>query len=167
MENIPNDNDKEKRIAVFPGFFDPITNGHKSVVLRAMDLFDEIWIAIKNNPNKPSTFYLTYRDNWCRKVFEKYPKVKVCSYSDLTINLCHRLGAKYIICGLRNINDFEHENMIYSVGKYIALDNPVETVYFMAENQYVGISSSIVRKIYKNNGNYTSLIPKEVELPKK
>lgn len=167
MENSTTTNNEGKRIAVFPGSFDPITLGHKSIVLRAMDLFDEIWVAIGNNPDKHSTFYLTYRENWCKKVFEKYPKVKVCSYSDLTIDLCKRLGAKYIIRGLRGGNDFEYESMIYHAGKYIAPDYPVETVFFITENQYAGISSSVVREIYKNNGDYTALMPKEVELPKK
>lgn len=167
MENSTIINKEDKRIAVFPGAFDPITNFHKSIVLRAMDLFDEIWVAIWNNPDKHSTFYLTYRENWCEKVFEKYPKVKVCFYSDLTIDLCKRLGARYIIRGLRNCNNFECESMIYHAGKYIAPDYPVETIFFIAENQYAGISSSLVREIYRNNGDYAALVPREVELPNK
>ena len=165
MENSTIINKEEKRIAVFPGTFDPITNFHKSIVLRAMDLFDEICVAIWNNPDKHSTFYLTYRENWCEKVFEKYPKVKVCFYSDFTIDLCKRLGARYIIRGLRSCNNFECESIIYHAGKYIAPDYPVETIFFIAESQYAGISSSLVREIYRNNGDYTTLIPGEVELP--
>ena len=153
-----------KKIAVFPGSFDPFTKGHESIVLRSMDLFDEIWVAIGNNPGKHCMFSLEQRMQWCKEIFKDYPKVKVASYTDLTINFCHRVGAQYIIRGLRGGNDFEYESMIYHAGKYISPDKPVETIFLITENKYEGISSSIVREIYKNGGDYSELVPEAVKL---
>ena len=106
-----------KRIAVFPGSFDPITLGHRSIVLRALPMFDEIYVAVGINMEKRSTFDLQDRINWCEAVFADYPNVKVESYEGLTADFCKKVGANTIIRGLRCGSDFEYENMIGHANK--------------------------------------------------
>ncbi len=158
-----------KKIAVFPGSFDPITVGHKSIVLRALPLFDEVIVAIGINPAKKSMFSLEQREEWCNIAFKDYPNVKVCTFTDLTVKFCEQVGAKYIIRGLRGSNDFEYENMINHANKLMAMPTvpPIETIYLITDNEYVGVSSSVVREMYKHDCNVTSLVPEGVVLPEK
>jgi len=159
---------ENKKIAVFPGSFDPLTIGHKSIVLRALTLFDEIVVLIGINPTKKPMFSLEQRIEWCTAAFKDYTNVKVCMFNGLTIDFCKSIGAKYIIRGLRGSNDFEYENMINHANKIMCgKDNTIETIYFITDNEYVGISSSVVREIYKHNGDISSLVPIGVNLPKK
>lgn len=158
-----------KKIAVFPGSFDPITVGHKSIVLRALPLFDEVIVAIGVNPTKKSMFSIEQREEWCRIAFKDYPNVKVCSFNDLTVRFCEEVGAKYIIRGLRGSNDFEYENMINQANKLMAMPTikPIETIYLITDNEYVGVSSSVVREMYKHGCNIIDLVPEGVVLPPK
>ena len=101
-----------KRIAVYPGSFDPVTKGHEALVLKALPLFDEIIIAIGHNSNKQSYFTLEQRKKWIEKIFEKYSQVKVDTYSTLTVNFCKEKNAQFILRGLRSSVDFEFEKNI-------------------------------------------------------
>ena len=151
-----------KRIAVFPGSFDPITLGHRSIVLRALPMFDIIYVAVGVNMEKRSTFPLENRIKWCKDVFADYPNVIVESYDGLTADFCKKVGARFIIRGLRSGSDFEYENMICHANK--RLHPELETVFLLTESELVGVSSSVVRDIYKNGGDTSKFVPGEVDL---
>ena len=132
-----------KRIAVFPGSFDPITLGHRSIVLRALPMFDEIYVAVGINMEKRSTFELQDRIAWCEAVFKDYPEVKVESYEGLTANFCKKVGARTIIRGLRCGSDFEYENMIGHANK--RLHPELETIYLREiKAQYAALLPTII-----------------------
>ena len=154
-----------KRIAVFPGSFDPITLGHRSIVLRALPMFDEIYVAVGINMEKRSTFELQDRIAWCQAVFKDYPEIKVESYEGLTADFCKKVGANTIIRGLRCGSDFEYENMIGHANK--RLHPELETIVLLTESELVGVSSSVVRDIYKNGGDTSKFLPSEVKLPER
>ena len=154
-----------KRIDVFPGSFDPITLGHRSIVLRALPMCDEIYVAVGINLEKRSTFELADRIAWCKAVFKDYPGVKLESYEGLTADFCKKVGARTIIRGLRCGSDFEYENMIGHANK--RLHPELETIFLLTESELVGVSSSVVRDIYKNGGDTSKFLPVEVKLPEK
>ena len=151
-----------KRIAVFPGSFDPITLGHVSIVKRAIPLFDKIIISIGINSEKKNMFSLEKRITWIEQIFKSEPKIVVESYSGLTIYFCRKKDANYILRGLRTSADFEFERGIGQVNKKLA-DN-IETIFLLTEPQYTPISSSIIRDVIRNGGDASSMIHKEVVL---
>jgi pantetheine-phosphate adenylyltransferase len=151
-----------KKIAVFPGSFDPITKGHESVVLRAIPLFDEIIVAIGVNSEKKGYFAIEKRLEWIKKVFEKYPNVKAATYKGLTIDFCKKMKAAYILRGLRTSIDFEFERSIGQMNKDI---NPgIETIFLLTAPEFTHLNSSIVRDIHRNGGDITQFVPKDVDL---
>jgi pantetheine-phosphate adenylyltransferase len=151
-----------KIIAVFPGSFDPITRGHESVIKRALPLFDEVYIAVGVNAEKKSFFDLSLRIEWIRKVFEKFPVVKVVQYEGLTVDLCRKLGAQYLLRGLRTSADFEFERSIGQINKKLYPD--IETVFFLTAPEYTMLNSSIVRDILRNGGDASQFVPAELDL---
>lgn len=151
-----------EKIAVFPGSFDPITLGHRSIVLRALPMFDKIYVAVGVNMEKRSTFSLENRLKWIKDVFRDYPQIIVESYEGLTADFCSKVGARYIIRGLRSGSDFEYENMICHANK--RLHPELETVFLLTESELVGVSSSVVRDIFKNGGDVSKFVPSEVNL---
>jgi pantetheine-phosphate adenylyltransferase len=158
-----------EKIAVFPGSFDPIHLGHMSIIKRALPLFDKIYVAIGVNPDKKSMFDFETRYEWCKQACKNmFPdewanrKIEVCYYTDLTADFCRFIRANYIIRGLRGGADFEYENMIYHAQKLINPD--LETIYFITDSQYIGISSSVVREIFKHKGDVSYLVPIGVDL---
>lgn len=150
--------------AVFPGSFDPITKGHENIILRAIPLFDEIIVAVGLNIEKKSYFRVEDRINWIKKVFANSPKIKVESYSGLTVDYCREVKASYILRGLRTSADFEFERTVGQVNK--KLDPSLETVFLLTTPEYNSINSSIVRDVYKNGGDVSLFIPDAVILPK-
>ncbi len=151
-----------KKTAIFPGSFDPITKGHASVVKRASELFDEIIIAIGENSTKKSYFPIEKRVEWLKKVFANYPNVKAITYTGLTVDLCRKLNAGYILRGLRTSIDFEYERCIGQMNKEL---NPgIETIFFLTDPEYAHLNSSIIREIHKNGGDVGKFIPEGVEL---
>ncbi|BAV95024.1 pantetheine-phosphate adenylyltransferase [Ichthyobacterium seriolicida] len=145
------------KIAVFPGSFDPITNGHLSIVKRALPIFDQIIIAIGENNTKKYMFSLEDRLYFVKKTFENEPKVIVDNYRDLTVDFCKKRGALFILRGLRNPSDFEFEKAIAHTNNKLCPE--IETVFLLTHHQYSFISSSIVRDIIKNKGNYSDFVP--------
>ena len=148
-----------KRKAVFPGSFDPITLGHTDIINRALPLFDELTIAIGININKKYMFDVDTRIQMIEKVYANEPKIKVISYTGLTVDLCHKLNIDFILRGLRNPADFEFEKAIAQTNRKLG---NVETVFLLTGPETSYISSSIVRDIYKNGGDISDLVPKEI-----
>jgi pantetheine-phosphate adenylyltransferase len=151
-----------KKIAVFPGSFDPITKGHESVIKRALPLFDELYIAVGMNAEKKSFFGLAPRMEWIKKVFINIEKVKVIQYEGLTVDLCKKLGAQYLLRGLRTSADFEFERSIAQINKKLFPD--IETVFFLTAPEYASLNSSIVRDILRHGGNASQFVPDGVNL---
>lgn len=149
------------RRAVFPGSFDPITNGHLDIINRALPLFDEIIIGIGTNSAKKYMFPVEKRMNWIEKTFENEPKITVKQYeSMLTVDYCKQQEANFIIRGLRNPADFEFEKAIAQTNRKLAPE--IETVFLLTSAGFSAISSSIVREVMIYDGDYTSLVPKAV-----
>ncbi len=145
-----------KKIAFFPGSFDPFTKGHEDIVLRALNLFDEIVIGIGHNSNKSRYFNLEKMQKSIEKTFIGKP-VKVISYTDLTANIALQVGAQFILRGLRNTTDFEYENSISQVNRNIS--GSLETIFLITSPSLAPISSSIVRELYKFGTNIEDYIP--------
>ncbi|MBK6962378.1 MAG: pantetheine-phosphate adenylyltransferase [Bacteroidales bacterium] len=150
--------------AVFPGSFDPITKGHENIILRAIPLFDEIIVAVGLNIEKKGYFKVDDRINWIKDVFADSPKIKVESYSGLTVDFCRMVNATYILRGLRTSADFEFERTVGQVNKKLHPD--IETIFLLTTPEYTSINSSIVRDVYKNGGDVRLFIPDAVKLPK-
>lgn len=147
--------------AIFPGSFDPITKGHESLVLRSLDLFDEIVIAIGNNVNKKYMFPLEQRIKFIEDTFKDYEKVTVQSYEGLTIDFCKKTNAKYMLRGLRNSSDFGFEKPISQMNKELNPD--IETIFLITNPELSAISSSIIRDIIINKGDASKFLPKGVK----
>jgi pantetheine-phosphate adenylyltransferase len=151
-----------KRIAIFPGSFDPITKGHENILQRALPLFDEIIIAIGKNSSKQSYFPLEQREKWIRQVFHNESKVKIETYTGLTIEFCKKMNAKFILRGLRTSADFEFEKAIAQNNKIMAPE--IETVFILPIPELSAINSTIVRDIVRNNGDASPFVPNEIDL---
>lgn len=151
-----------KKIAVFPGSFDPITLGHTSIIQRALPLFDEIIVAIGSNSQKKYMFDLKQRENWINRTFSKEKKISVKIYQGLTVEFCEKEGAKYILRGLRNQQDFEFERSIAQMNR--KLNDEIETVFLFTEPEYAAINSTIVRDIIKNGGDANQFLPQSVKI---
>lgn len=149
------------RRAVFPGSFDPITNGHYDIIKRALPLFDEIIIAIGVNADKKYMFSLEERKVFIEKTFAKEPKIKVETYQGLTTDFCHQKQAQFILRGLRNPADFEFEKAIAHTNRFLT---KIETVFLLTAASTSFISSSIVRDVIRNHGDYTKLVPEPVRI---
>ncbi|OWP83682.1 pantetheine-phosphate adenylyltransferase [Flavobacterium davisii] len=151
------------RKAVFPGSFDPITLGHIDIIERSLPLFDEIVIAIGINADKKYMFSLEERIRFIEETFKYEDKITVVSYEGLTIDLCKRLEADFILRGLRNPADFEFEKAIAHTNRLLS---KIDTVFLLTASDTSFISSSIVRDVIRNGGDYTGLVPEAVRVDK-
>ncbi|OCB74848.1 pantetheine-phosphate adenylyltransferase [Flavobacterium crassostreae] len=147
--------------AIFPGSFDPITLGHEDIIKRALPLFDAIVIAIGINADKKYMFTIEERKRFIEETFRNEPKISVITYQGLTIDLCHKLQADFILRGLRNPADFEFEKAIAHTNRYLS---KIETVFLLTAAKTSYISSSIVRDVLRNGGEYQKLVPKAVRV---
>lgn len=149
-----------KKIAIFPGSFDPITNGHIDIVERALPLFDEIIIAIGVNTQKKYLFPLEDRVSWIKTVFQNEPKIKVEHYSGLTINYCKQKQAQYILRGIRSSADFEYEKTIAHLNH--TMQPNIETILILSKAELSSVSSTIVREIILGHGDVSKFIPQSI-----
>jgi len=149
------------RKAVFPGSFDPITLGHLDIIKRSLHLFDEIVIAIGVNADKKYMFSLEDRQRFIEETFKDEPKISVITYYGLTIDLCHKLKADFILRGLRNPADFEFEKAIAHTNRKLS---DIETIFLLTAADTSYISSSIVRDVIRNGGAYEMLVPQAVRV---
>jgi len=151
-----------KRIAVFPGSFDPFTIGHEHIVKRALLLFDEIIIAVGTNSTKSDFFSLESRIELIKQVFSKESKISISSYSGLTIDFCKQTGSNYIVRGLRTSADFEYERAIAQVNK--VLDNNIETIFLLTAPEHSAITSTLVREIIRHGGDAAKFLPVGIDI---
>ena len=149
------------KIALYPGTFDPITNGHLDIINRAINLFDEVVIAVAESRDKKPMFTLNERIEMVQIAINGMENVRVVGFDNLTVDLANSLEAKIIIRGLRAVSDFEYELQLGYLNN--SLDKTIETVYLMPNLQHAFISSSIVRNLLKFNGKTDHLLPAEVQ----
>jgi pantetheine-phosphate adenylyltransferase len=151
-----------QKIAVFPGSFDPITRGHVDIVLRALPLFDLIYIAIGENSQKKTLFSLEQRTNWIQLLFSENHKVKVVSFQGLTATYCKSIGANYLIRGIRNASDFDYEKTISQINHTLVHD--LETIFLIARPELSHISSTIVRELILGKADLKAFVPDEITI---
>jgi pantetheine-phosphate adenylyltransferase len=144
-----------KKIGLFPGSFDPFTKGHEAVVKKSLQLFDEVIIGIGVNSTKKYMFSLEKRIAHIESLFADEPKVSIGQFQTLTVNYCQEIGAGFIIRGLRDSKDFQYEKSIAHMNFDIS---GVDTVFFLTEQRYSAINSSIIREIHKNDGPIDSFV---------
>lgn len=150
-----------EKIAVVPGSFDPITNGHLDIIKRAAAVFDVIYVAVLNNSSKKPLFSIDERIELISEVTKEISNIRIESSSGLLIEYARAKNAKAIVRGLRAISDFEYEMQITSMNKF--LDDSIETFFIMTKNQYSFLSSSIVKEVAQYGGTVTGLVPEKVE----
>ncbi len=154
--------ENKQRVALFPGSFDPFTIGHQDIVERALPMFDKIIIAIGYNSDKEGFFSLEDRILWINKAFEGNAKIEVYSYQGLTIDFCNKVGAQFLLRGLRNSTDFEYEKSIAQMNK--KMYPTLESVFLLTAPEYTPISSTIVRDIIRHGGDAADFLPKGVSI---
>jgi pantetheine-phosphate adenylyltransferase len=155
-----------KRNAMYPGTFDPITNGHHDLVRRAASIFDRVIVAIAANPNKAPMFSLEARIDLARRVLHDIPHVEVVGYADLTVEFARKNNVSVVMRGLRAVSDFEFEFQLANMNRHLSPD--IETVFLTPKEQFTFISSTLVREIAVLGGNVAEFVHPivEVELKK-
>ena len=149
------------KIAVVPGSFDPITNGHLDIINRAAKVFGQVNVVIMNNSSKNSLFTVDERIELIRQVTQTIPNVTVETSGGLMIDYAEKVGAVAVVRGLRAVSDFEYEMQITSMNR--VLNENIETFFIMTNNQYSFLSSSIVKEVAQYGGDISELVPIQVE----
>ena len=153
--------DGRTRIAVYPGSFDPLTNGHVDIILRGAHIFDKIVLALLVNVDKNPLFSLEDRVEITRKVFQEYPNVEVDTFDGLLVDYAKRRDISVIVRGLRAISDFEYELQMALMNRRLSPET--ETVFMMPAEQYTYVSSRLVKEVFALGGSVSGLVPKVVE----
>ncbi len=151
-----------QRICLFPGTFDPVTLGHTDIINRAIPLFDKVVVGIGRNINKVPMFSEEQRLQWVKEIYKDQPKVDAVLYDGLTVNCCKLVGAKFILRGIRYVNDFEYEKAIADMNR--SLDKEIETVFLTCLPQFTSVASTLVRDVIKNGGDVSQFLPQVVNL---
>lgn len=152
----------KKKICLFPGSFDPFTLGHYDIVMRGLKLFDEIIIAVGYNSAKQNRYFeVDFMIDRIREAFAGESRVSVITYSELTATLAQRLGAQYLLRGLRNTTDFEYENSVSQVNRHLYPE--LETVFLITSPNYAAVSSTIIREVHRYGGSVEDFLPYSLE----
>ncbi len=149
------------KICLFPGTFDPITLGHIDIIKRALPMFDKLIIGIGRNANKKPLFTEEQRKGWIEETFMDNPKVEAVVYEGLTVDCCRKVGANFILRGIRYVNDFEYEKAIADMNR--SLDSSIETIFLTCSPQFTSVASTLVRDVYKNGGDVKQFLPAAVK----
>jgi pantetheine-phosphate adenylyltransferase len=145
------------RVCLFPGTFDPITMGHIDIINRALPLFDKVVIGIGRNSSKVPMFTEEQRLNWLKEIYINEPKVDAVIYEGLTVECCKKVGANFILRGIRYVNDFEYEKAIADMNR--SINGHIETVFLTCLPQYTSVASTLVRDVLKNGGDVSQFLP--------
>jgi pantetheine-phosphate adenylyltransferase len=148
------------RICLFPGTFDPLTLGHVDIINRSLNLFDKIVVGVGMNASKAPMFSGEQRLQWISEIYKEQPKVEGALYEGLTVNFCRKIGAQFILRGIRYVSDFEYEKTIADANR--TLDNNIETIFLTGEPKYTSVASTIVRDIIRNGGDASQFLPEVV-----
>ena len=151
-----------ERICLFPGTFDPVTRGHVDIIERAVGLFDKLVIGIGVNSSKQPMFSVEQRIGWFQDIFKHEPRISVIGYEGLTINCCQQINARFILRGIRYVNDFEYEKAIADMNRMLAPE--IETIFLTCSPLYSTISSTLVRDVIRNGGNASLFLPEGVKI---
>ena len=150
-----------KKIAIFPGTFDPFTNGHHDIVVRSLDIFDEVIIGIGYNSTKKNRYFeIELMVDKIKSVYQKSPRVQVLVYNELTSTFAKKHDANFLVRGLRNTTDFEYENTISHMNRNLNPD--LETVFLITSPQYSAVSSTIISEVHKYGGGIKDYLPYEL-----
>lgn len=149
-----------EKICLFPGTFDPVTLGHKDIIDRALPLFDKLVIGIGRNTNKRTLFSEEQRLQWIREIYKDEKKIEVLAYEGLTVECCRRVGAGYILRGIRYVNDFEYEKAIADMNRSIG--DGIETFFLTCLPKYNSVASTLIRDVYQNGGVVSQFLPEPV-----
>jgi pantetheine-phosphate adenylyltransferase len=145
------------RICLFPGTFDPVTLGHTDIIDRSLDLFDKVVVGIGKNTSKVPMYSEEKRLEWLKEIYKNEPKVEALIYEGLTAECCKRVGAKFILRGIRYVNDFEYEKAIADMNR--SLDSSIETIFLTCLPKYTSIASTLVRDVIRNGGDVSQFLP--------
>jgi len=148
------------RIALFPGTFDPFTLGHVDIIKRALPLFDKIYIGIGRNANKEPMFSEEQRLQWVQDMYKNEERIDSVVYEGLTVGCCQKVGANFILRGIRYVNDFEYEKAIADMNR--SLDHHIETVFLTCLPQFTSVASTLVRDVIRNGGDASPFLPEIV-----
>ena len=148
------------RVCLFPGTFDPVTLGHVDIINRALPLFDKIVVGIGLNAAKAPMFTPERRLQWIEDIYKDEERVSGAIYEGLTIDFCQKIGAKFILRGIRYVSDFEYEKTIADANR--TLDKTIETIFLTGEPKYTSVASTIVRDIIRNGGDASHFLPEIV-----
>lgn len=151
-----------EKVAVFPGTFDPFTVGHEALVKRSLNLFDKVIVAVGKNLSKKTLFSIEQRLAMVNEVFADEHCVEVVGYEGLTVDFCHKVGAQYLLRGLRTAADFEYERAIGQINK--AMRPEIETVFMLTSPEHTPVNSTIVRDIIINKGDASKFLPKAINI---
>ena len=146
-----------ERICLFPGTFDPFTLGHKDIIDRALPLFDKLVVGIGVNSSKQPMFPDQQRLQWIMDIYKGNKKVEVIIYEGLTVHCCERIGAHYVLRGIRSVNDFEYEKAIADMNR--SLNKNVETIFLTCLPKYTSVASTLVRDVLRHGGDASGFLP--------
>ncbi len=149
------------RIGLFPGTFDPVTLGHTDIIERALPLFDKLFIGLGRNSNKIPMFSEEQRLEWLKEIYKDESKIGVLAYDGLTVDCCKKVGANFILRGIRYVNDFEYEKAIADMNR--SLENNVESIFLTCLPKYTSIASTLIRDVIRNGGNVSQFLPGAVK----
>ncbi len=153
----------EKKIALFPGSFDPFTKGHEDIVRRGLQLFDEIIISIGYNSQKSNRYFpIEVMIGYIESTFRNTPNITVATYAELTAEFARKHNAKFLLRGIRNTTDYEYENSISQVNRKLYPD--LESVFLITSPQFAWISSSIIREVHRYGGDVSDFLPYDLKV---